>query len=658
MVARSELLQIAPIDRELRSEFATGMRLERLGVIDFARTVRLPDGDFKGDTYDPSRHPAQLCLLQAIDAGATWVAVAKPVQDGGSLATTVPILRRVAQMNQTVMVAYPTQDKAKDAWTTKLWPMLEAQGGMQPRTGGGSKGGAARVVTLPGGGKFLSRSAGGRGESGQAGDTADALDIEEVDDWADMRRLRLIERRISKSPDPLLLYVSTVKRDGIGAAGSLILRLVELGTGTTLHYPCPHCGAVQRFEWEQVDIEREVIRCAHCPGVLDESQRQQALKHWSRHDARRTPLFSIIWTALDSPFPIVVNGTRLPVLPGLCAEYKQALDAVAIGDHGLMRQFYRDRLTRTYTVDLQTDEDAPQVLTRLGLASRSAASRYAVALDKKDEDGDSLHICALPQGIESVAAATDVQRGGERAPGRLYFELLGEYSNGTQPILGWGTIRLSAIGTQPSVPELHAGLSRLAQILKGLQEQGWPIVAKWVDAADRQEDIVKWTKLHKDWQPTRGREGRLTPEQGDVAGVVYFRKQDEGKWKLALIDVDEVRGSVHDALSLPTTEPGAILLPHGLDAGTAIIRHLVGTMRIPDKGRGLRWSEKAKDRSLHPEWQKRIDYLDCTTYGRAALTWWRRKQQRAAGRPVGATVDRDQSAAPSGDWLSGFGSPL
>lgn len=645
--------KVARIAGELRRRAAGAIRLDRLGVVEYARTLKLPDGDFKGDTYDPSRHPAQQCLLEAIDQGARWVAVAKPVQDGGSLATLAPILRRVAHLHQTVIVAYPTQDKAKDAWSKKIWPMLESQGGMEPQRGGGSRGGAARNANLPGGGWFLLRSAGGRGESGQAGDTGDALQVEEVDDWADLRRVRLIERRISKSPDPLLLYVSTVKRDGTGAAGSLILRLVELGTGTVLWYPCPECGALQPFTWEQVDVERELIRCMHCPATMDEAARQRALKRWTRHDARRTPLFSITWTALDSPFPIVVNGTKLPVLPGLCAEYKQALDAVAIGDHGLMRQFYRDRITRSYTVDLQTDEDAPQVLTRIGLASRSAASSYSLnpAKSRREEDGDSLHLCDLLPGIEFVTAGVDVQRGGERAPGRLYHWLNGERSDGSAALLGWGSLRLCGIGAQPSIAELHAGLSRLDQFLRDL---GWPIVARWVDSADRQDEVVKWTRVHRDWQPIRGRDGRMQTEPGDVPGVVYFRRQDGG-WKLALVDVDEVRGGVHDALSMPVTEPGALLLPRGLDSGAAVIRHLVATMRINHKRDGMRWSESARDRAQHPEWQKRVDYLHCATYARAAALWWRRKHMRSAAAPVAEQMTRP-SVVPSqaGGFLDGF----
>jgi hypothetical protein len=164
-----------------------------IGVLEYARTVELPDGDLAGTTYEPSRHAAQECILRAIEAGAGSVAILKPVQDGGSLASFVPILRRAHALGQACIIAYPTMDAAKDAWTKKVWPMLERQGGTQPKSGGGSRGGAARVVNLPSGGSIILRAAGGRQESGQASVTADAMLVDEVDDWADMRVLRLIE---------------------------------------------------------------------------------------------------------------------------------------------------------------------------------------------------------------------------------------------------------------------------------------------------------------------------------------------------------------------------------------------------------------------------------------------------------------------------------
>lgn len=138
-------------------------------------------------------------------------------------------------------------------------------------------------------------------------------------------------------------------------------------------------------------------------------------------------------------------------------------------------------------------------------------------------------------------------------------------------------------------------------------------------------------------------------EPGDVPGVVWFRRQDGG-WKLALVDVDSMRGAVHDALAMPTTEAGALLLPRGLDSGAAVIRHLVGTMRINHKRDGLRWSEKAKDRQFHPEWQRRVDYLDCATYAKAAATWWRRKQMRTSGEK---TESKATPPAPAG-FLDGY----
>lgn len=619
MVARSHLLQVAPIAAELRAEFAAAMRLERLGVIDYARTIRLPDGDFKGDTYEPARHPAQMCLLQAIDAGATWVAVAKPVQDGGSLATTAPVLRRVAHLHQSVMVAYPTQDKAKDAWTLKLWPMLEAQGGMQPRSGGGSRGGAARVAALPGGGRFLLRSAGGRGESGQAGDSCDVLDIEEVDDWADMRRLRLIERRISKSPDPLLLYVSTVKRDGTGAASSLILRLVELGTGTRLRYPCIHCGAVQAFDWEQVDVDRGVIRCAHCPGVMDEAQRQQALKHWSRHDARRTPLFSIIWTALDSPFPIVVNGTRQPVLPGLCAEYKQAVDAVAIGDHGLMRQFYRDRLTRTYTGDQQLDDDAKDTPhTHRTLAIRSESTAWAEVVEDSHEGKLwSRYSVAAPDAAQLLVGVFDVQRNRLYAGGVAIDQERRTYD------CAWGIERARAgdDGREPppwAPGELSETLTRAADWLE--ERYGDLFRVGVVDVSDGEtvDELAAWLARRPRWNAIQG-ESDLPAERKDgtlrhcTAMLAWDTRWRPGLGSYRVVTA-LAQQQVLSAYKIDPAAPGAALLPGPLRAGNTYLRHLtaVGWTKSSD-GRPV-WCD-GRHRKLPGA--GRHDYMDCRAYATA-----------------------------------------
>ncbi len=614
MVA-SSLKYIEPIAGHLRREFSACLRLEDLGVVEFARTIRLPDGDFEGDLYEPSRHPAQICLLEAIEAGARWVAVAKPVQDGGSLATTVPILRRVSHLHQKVMVAYPTQEKGKDAWTAKTWPMLEAQGGMQPRSGGGSRGGAARVATLPGGGQFMQRSAGGRGQSGQAGDTVHALQIEELDDW-EREQVRRIERRINKSPDPFIEFISTVKKD----IGSLILRLFELGTGTTIHYACPHCDVIQRFEWEQVDVDRAVIKCLHCPEVITEAQRQQALKKWHRRDARKTHKFSILWTALDSPFPIVVDGMRMAVLPGLCAEYKMALEQVERGDHSAMRQFERDRLVRGYTKDLQKSEDESQPLTHGVLAERSKITAWSVIGENKSDDRFwARYMAEWPEPAEFAVAAIDVQHN------RLYWTADGFAKDERSWDIGWG-IEYAHAGTDTQQPppfgpgEFTAVANRLADYIEaqfgdrlriGVMDTG-------DQAADFADEMEAWLKTRARWRACRGidllpkiKQGTDTPQAYEerIPGLVCWEKLWRPELGRYVISSQGSWRAFQAAHRRAPGTPGAAHLPGPIKSGNAYLRHLTAQGEVKNKSGAMVWKEQPGG--------GRHDYGDCRGYTHA-----------------------------------------
>ena len=116
-------------------------------VMEYSTNVVLPDGEMAGQKYNPLIHPGQICTIQAIDNGATWIAITKCVQDGGSLVSFIPILRRVHQESQTAMIAYPTREKANDAWNNKIWPILMNQGGLRPRHGAGSQGGVGSTTT-------------------------------------------------------------------------------------------------------------------------------------------------------------------------------------------------------------------------------------------------------------------------------------------------------------------------------------------------------------------------------------------------------------------------------------------------------------------------------------------------------------------------------
>lgn len=621
-------------------------------VVGFAETVVLPDGN--KDAYDPTSHPAQHCVFLAADSGSSSISIVKPVQDGGSLASFILILRRVHSLSQTGIIAYPTLTAAKDAWTTKIWPILQSQGGVTPQSGGGSRGGAASVVTLPSGGRCILRAAGGRHESGQASATGDCLLIDEVDDWPDYRRIKLINQRITKSQDPLIVYVSTVKIDGEGKDGSHILRLYDEGTRTRIHYECPHCQIYQPYEMEMIDYDHRCLVCPNCSAMITETQRIASLKKWKRVDGAKSRRFSILWGALDSPFPIVVNGSRFPILDGLTEEYQQAQTHAAIGDHSLMRQYYRDRHCRPYRDDKLTDDDGQTIIpTRNRLAALSAASLINLDVDRKDEDGDSVHLAHVPDWCEHISIGVDVQRGGDKAPGRLYFAAIGR-GGGRGAIVGWGTIISSPKGRPPSTQELHQSLDRLDGILRDWAPHA-PIVRRGVDVGDRQDEIRQWLRSHHDWWAVKG-SGPMKAAIGDCAGWLYRRAQD-GMWRLYFVDTENASRAVHGEL-LAATGVGSLAMPRTLRRESALILHICATVEYePGK-----WSSKPADRLRHhPEWQFRHDYLDCLAYSRAMAYHWEAKLPKEQTQETTTYTEPVQNSwveqvvdMPSGgSWING-----
>jgi hypothetical protein len=604
--------------------------LQRLNIGNhaYAKTIELPDGPLAGSLYDPDIHPAQAAILRAIDAGASWVTIAKPVQDGGSLASFAPILRRAHAMSQNAIVAYPTMDAAKDAWAKKVWPMLERQGGTMPKSGGGSRGGAARVVTLPSGGSIILRAAGGRAESGQASVTADAMLVDEVDDWKDLRVLRLIERRLSRSRDPLIIYVSTVKRDALdGVERSRILRLYEQGSMTRLHYPCPHCGAYMPLDWGMIDREARRLRCCHCGEAITETQRLAMLpraREVDRNDRRGQ--YSILWTALESPFPVLVEGRQYPVIEGLCLEYDAALASIAVGDHGLMRQFWRDRMCQPYRGDLDELEGQTHIPTRMRLAALSAVSTLHIDAEQRHDDGgDSYHWTMIPAWAEYITVGVDVQPGGDKSNGRMYF-VAEAFGQGQAAIVGWGTMLAGPPGRQATEAEMHATLSRIDEVI-GHWSPAVPVVSRACDVGNDGDMLLRWLNVRRGtWHPAKGT-GPLVPRAGDRPGWVYYRQQDAG-YRLTLIETSSVLRTLHGEI-LAGKGAGSVLLPHGLDAGSALVKHLCASVEYePGK-----WSSSAKDRKHHYEWQARNDYADAACYARALGYAWGHDQAAKANQP-------------------------
>lgn len=594
-----------------------------LSVVEYARSVIVADGERKGTPYDPTLHQAQRILLEAIDSGYGSVTIVKPVQDGGSLASFIPILRRAHALSQTVLIAYPTMDAAKDAWSTKVWPMLEAQGGTVPTSGGGSRGGAARVTKLPGGGQVVLRAAGGRGESGQASVTADALMLDEVDDWPDLRRVRLIERRIAKAPDPLAVYVSTVKRDGAeGEDRSLILRLYDEGTRTRLHYECPHCQRLTPLDWDRVNIDACAIACAECACLITESQRLAMLRTAQRVDlAPGAVEFSILWTALDSPFPVVISGKRMPVLAGLIEEYRKAVAATESNnpDHGYLRQFYRDRLCQRY---IRKDEDDRTDLVESILMEAARTSDYQRGI--------------VPEWASRLYFTADIQLR------RHYLLAVATDGENRWAIVDWWRDAICGDMEQPTRQQRLDGLERMDQLTRnGLPKASGEIVPAilcGIDTGFHPEEIRPWVASKAGrWLSCKGAGTELArrmvsaPTGASIKreeGWYDLRQQDDAPDRRQLfVDADPALDRIAAAWRIGRNGTGETVAHLPVDAvseSKEIIRHLTG-MQPGKVGEKVKWKPRGA----------RHDYLDCLVYG-LAIAKFRSNRPTAPQRKYGA----------------------
>lgn len=570
---------------------------------DFAKTVILPDGKSKGGLLEPT--PAQACIFQALDQGYTHVVIAKPVQAGATTSCLVPFFRRAIVEHQVVFICYPTSDVGKDIWTSKASPILANFGGHAVISGGGSKGGAARVITLPGGGRFIQRSGGGRGESGQAAVSGDAMLIDELDDWPDRRTVLNLYKRIKESPCPLIVESSTVKHDH----DSLILLAYEGGTKTRLEFPCPLCGVIQRLVWDQVDIETCQYRCVHCLELWTEAQRKISLRNWKRvDDVPGASKFSFKWGCLDDTLNTLheeVHG--IPGLPG----FLSAQAALTRKDHSEMRSFCRDRLTIVYLDDEQTDEGEVKPLSPTMLSERSEYGWAYIIPDLPDHKLWSRYVAAEhPKEAQAGVVVIDVQ--GDR----IYWTLaLFNYKGDSWDYAyGFEKIRMRFFPDGRNEPEpwspgdLQIVLDRMRDLLPELTQL--PLIHKVVDTRYEGAELAIWLRKNPTW---RGVCGVTHLTKGHPVYVREMLGYDAkwvtglGRWEIVTL---AARERVHDAYRKPITEPGAAILPMGLKSSDHYLRSLCSWLLMTNpKTNVTKWQKM----------QKRDDFLDTRSYGMALI---------------------------------------
>jgi hypothetical protein len=668
-------------------------------ILEFTRTLKVwardqATGQDRWEPFDPDSHPAQREIILAfMRGGFDELTVLGPVQDGKTFACIIAcLLYCLIELKQSAGLMLPDKDKAMEVWLEKIKPVIEASGydWILPNEGRGARGGGAGFLRLNTGATIYLLGAGASNESAQSSFTCRFMFVDE----ASKIRAKFITlawgRTASYDQHARKNRTSTISDD----TNDSTIAAYDDSTQSRNYFRCPLCaesnhptGGWQVFDFagapatdgkidkyarlhydpDTDETARDTARlvCAHdATHLLTDEQRRHALRNY-RHlsmGQTLTPTGAITgatmgssrkgikWCSMESP---------IKTLGQLAKNLRQAIVARDTkGNHEQLRQFTRDECVTVYTGD-RDNADQHHVLRCIYLAARSAGSDYHLSRHEREEEGDSIHAVGTPpQNIDWYTVGVDVNPGGARAPGRLYWLMQGGNGLSQSFDVAWGTVALSKPGNEANTQELHDGLTRLrAQLIELAKNYGRPLAGVAVDVGDRQDEINQWLARHHDWTPIKDHAGQgLSVEttyslngntlqkplsRSDLAGWLHWRWQKDAYsnnrgWWLAIVDSDEVRHQTQMSFLVPANQPGAHHLPSGLLAKDTIIAHYCATGRVPDASTkdGWRWADRKADRAIWPDWQSRRDYLACSTYAAALDYHHRRKLTRPPPRTV------------------------
>jgi hypothetical protein len=629
------------------------------GLLEFARSLKIStvDPDTGADVwlpYDPESHGAQFEVLRAFAAGGFLeMVVLGPVRDGKTTVTIViGILYCLVELRQSCSLMLPTSEKAKEVWQESVMPVIEHSGlgwimPDQRAVGTGGRGGTGASMLMATGCRMHLVGAGGLSQAAQSGYNARFAFADEASKISSTMLRLGAQRQAGYDMHGRFLRTTTL-RDGDRDPSWLAF---QDSTAGRFAHRCPRCvreghpsGGWQVWTHERMTFDRSDdkvayatarLGCIHNPEhLLTEDERRESIRQWRVVGKGQTvdaagvvqgalaPSMScgLLWTCFDSP---------LKSLGKIAIEWRGAEMKRLAGDEQELKILFHENFVFPWKDDEASDDGRPPILHRAYLVALSDASTYGPARRQHVENGDSHHACDCPAEVQFLTVATDVQRGGDRSPGRIYYLVQGWHTDGRCWDVAWGHIICSPAGAQVTEPELHDGLDRMHTLALSLgAEFARPLGRRGVDVGDHQDWIRRWLVRHPDWRAIKGIQGRISidleaSDNFDVSGWIYRRRQDaEGghgarSWWLYLVDVDLVRSQAQAGFLVAPGKPGAHHVPRGLVVGDALVKHYCATALIADAREGVRWSDRAKDRVAHPEYQPRHDFLDCRTYGHA-----------------------------------------
>ena len=211
------------------------------------REIVIPDGPYVGRRFRCDRQPYTGLWLDAVDSGAWSRFVATgPTQSGKTLSCfVIPLLYHLFELEETVICGLPDMDMAGDKWREDILPAIEQSRyrNLLPSRGGGSRGGRVESLQFRNGAtlKFMS---GGGGDKSRAGFTSRVVVITETDGMdqpggtsRESDKITQLEARTRAYGSRKRIYMECT----VSTEQGRTWQEYQQGTRSRILLPCPQC---------------------------------------------------------------------------------------------------------------------------------------------------------------------------------------------------------------------------------------------------------------------------------------------------------------------------------------------------------------------------------------------------------------------------------
>ena len=570
--------------------------------------IVIPDGPYEGRRFRCERQPYTRLWFDAVDSGHWNRFVATgPTQSGKTLACfLVPLLYHLFELGETVICGLPDMDMAADKWRENILPVIEKSRyrDLLPAHGGGSRGGKVEAIQFMNGAtlKFMS---GGGGDKSRAGFTSRVVVITETDGMdqpgtssRESDKVTQLEARTRAYGVRKRIYLECT----VSTQAGRTWQEFQNGTTSAIQLPCPECSHWVTPErdhllgWQTAASQaaaREVgkFHCPDCGTAWSEPQRgvanrQARLIHAGQHtdalgtitgEPRPTETLGFRWSA--------VNNLFLTAGDIAADEWRASRSASEENAEREMRQF----VWSLPVVPSRWEETALQEETithRLGTWPQGIIPADATHLTAAIDLGKYLcHWSLVAWRPEARCHVVDYGRIEVASPElgveKALLIALQEFND--LALAGW--VHEPQLGDRPDRPEKRM----IPEVI-------------WIDSGYMAEVVYAFCRSHTGFYPAIGRGVSQQRQQwynrptatGSVVRYIgeayHMNRLRDAAFDLIEVNADHWKTWVHQRLTTPMTEPGAMTLfqadPH---SHLSLAKHLTAERQTSEfvTGKGI-----------------------------------------------------------------------